>query len=692
MMKTGIRTSCAVAALVMSPCLAAAQGYNLYGDTGLIDLPSAESQADGQLGFSFSQFGDNRRTAVTFQALPWLSGTVRFSDTPGLPDRSDRSLDLKFRLSEEQGWRPAIALGLRDVLGEGTYGAEYLVATKTVLPGLKLTGGLGWGRLAGEGSFSNPFGGDDRPAPETPDGQIQDRTFFRGDAALFGGVEWTTPLEGLTLTAEYAPDSYEPEVAGGFERKSSFNFGASYAPFDSVRLSAQYLYGSTVGVQLTFTGNPNQPLAAQDLGAGPLPLRARPPGVARPTDWADSAEVRDAVVDALNDAFAAEGISIEQARISGREVDLYLDNSRIIRAPKAIGRVARILALSMPPSVEVFNITLVSDGLAVSTATIRRSDLEAQVDRPNAGEASWRTTQISDALPLLTGPDAWMRPIGPRFSWSFSPTIPANLLDPDGVRLDVLLRASATARLTRNFSLNAQVSRFLIGEDPITQSTSTSTLPRVRSDEDLYFSGRDIELDRLTADYVFKLSPAIYARLSGGYFERTFAGVSGEVLWAPVSSPFALGAEVNYARQREFDTAFGLRDYEVVTGHASVYWDTGFSGLEAQVDVGRYLAGDWGATLGVSRRFTNGWDVSAYVTRTEVSVDEFGDGSYAKGLSVTMPLRWGVPFETRSTASLSLISDVGDGGARLQVPERLYPKVRDYDGLSLNENWGSFWQ
>ena len=205
-------------------------------------------------------------------------------------------------------------------------------------------------------------------------------------------------------------------------------------------------------------------------------------------------------------------------------------------------------------------------------------------------------------------------------------------------------------------------------------------------------SGRDVELDRLTAAYIWKASPTIYGRVSTGYFERTFAGVSGELLWAPTDSNIALGAELNYARQRDWDDTFDLLDYDVVTGHASVYWDTGYKGLEAQLDVGKYLAGDWGATATLSRRFANGWDVSAYVTRTEVSVEDFGKGSYAKGIKIVMPLRWGLPFESKSTASVSLISDTGDGGARLSVPDRLYPKVRDYNTLSLNENWGSFWQ
>src|SRR6478672_5736152 len=52
---------------------------NLYGVTGLIDMPSAESQPDAQVSASYSQFGDTQRRNFSFQALPWLSVTLRYS-------------------------------------------------------------------------------------------------------------------------------------------------------------------------------------------------------------------------------------------------------------------------------------------------------------------------------------------------------------------------------------------------------------------------------------------------------------------------------------------------------------------------------------------------------------------------------------------------------------------------------------
>ncbi len=85
---------------------------NLYGTTGLIDMPSAQAQPDGQISLSYSQFGDFSRRNFTFQVLPRLSGTLRYStiknwgqrDDDGVfdPDYDlyDRSFDLQLQLAE----------------------------------------------------------------------------------------------------------------------------------------------------------------------------------------------------------------------------------------------------------------------------------------------------------------------------------------------------------------------------------------------------------------------------------------------------------------------------------------------------------------------------------------------------------------------------------------------------------------
>ena len=180
----------------------------------------------------------------------------------------------------------------------------------------------------------------------------------------------------------------------------------------------------------------------------------------------------------------------------------------------------------------------------------------------------------------------------------------------------------------------------------------------------LYYKGSGPTVPELTGAYFFRPGRDLFGRVTAGYLEPMFAGVSTELLWAPEHSRLALGAELNRVRQRGYDQRFDLRDYEVTTGHLSAYYqftDQFFT----QLDVGRYLAGDWGATLSFSRVFDNGWKVGVYATKTDVSSADFGEGSFDKGLFFQVPLDGLFGGETRGTFATRMRPIQRDGGQRL---------------------------
>jgi len=107
---------------------------------------------------------------------------------------------------------------------------------------------------------------------------------------------------------------------------------------------------------------------------------------------------------------------------------------------------------------------------------------------------------------------------------------------------------------------------------------------------------------------------------------------------------------------------------------------------------GRYLAGDWGSTVSVNREFKNGWRVGAFATFTEVSAEDFGEGSFDKGIVLTIPIDLISGDPTRDQFTNVIRPVDRDGGRRLDVAGRLYDSVRGVQRPGLKDNWGRFWR
>jgi hypothetical protein len=408
------------------------------------------------------------------------------------------------------------------------------------------------------------------------------------------------------------------------------------------------------------------------------------------TSWHDDDAAVAATVTATLAALEAEKLSVEALSLEATEISLELSNRYFAANAQALGRIAAALTRVLPASVERFNITLIEGGVPAVTVALRRALIEEQAGEPDAARRSWLTADISEAsaerLDALPGHY-------PDFVWGLNPHMPIGLFDPDNpLRADLRLRLFGGLTVAPGMSFNGRLSQKLIGNLGDSERGSDSVLPHVRSDSHLYAQSDVPTIDRLTADYVFKFAPDTYGRLSGGLLEPMFAGFSAEVLWKPVDQNWGLGAELNWVIQRDYDMYFDMLDYNVVTGHASVYWDTGYYGLQAQVDAGRYLAGDWGATFSLTRTFANGWEVGGFFTLTDVPFDEYGEGSFDKGLRLTIPLGWAAPYESRSRYTTVLRPLTRDGGQRLEVSNRLFGVVAETDSAALREDWSSFWK
>ena len=98
------------------------------------------------------------------QFFPWLESSVRYTENTSVPYNpgskqtwKDKGIDLKVRLLEEGQYIPALAVGIYDVGGTGSFSSEFIVANKKIND-FDFSVGIGWGRFGAKGHIDNPFG------------------------------------------------------------------------------------------------------------------------------------------------------------------------------------------------------------------------------------------------------------------------------------------------------------------------------------------------------------------------------------------------------------------------------------------------------------------------------------------------------------------------------------------------------
>lgn len=688
----------AALALMGTQALSQDLSYNLYGVPGLIDTPNARSAPDAEIAATVGGFRVQQRGSFTFQVMPRLSGTFRYAGIndrgAGREDTFDRSFDLRFQLLEETDTLPDIAIGLQDFLGTGLLASEYVVATKTITDQLDVTVGLGWGRLGARGGFDNPLGAFSdvfltRPALQNvargEGGQIDANQFFRGDAAFFGGVSYAYS-DKLTIKAEYSSDIYTPATRGGaIDDRSPFNVGLNYTYRPGLDLQLAYLYGSELAAGATLTLNPRVRLAPGGRETAPPPVRVRPADRAAAASWGTDENT-------LTQTLKEAGITLNGYDVTSDTVArVRYTNTTFRSEAQAMGRVARILSAQLPAAVETFVLEPQQRGIPLSATTIQRSDLEQLENRAQGALRLAQASPTTDAGPA-TGL-TYVLDTEPAFTWGIGPYARLIVFNGDApVQLDGGLELKARYTFAPNIVAKGVVRQSLRNIPLADETEAENDLQNVRTDGRFY--GRDGHpvIQTLTLAHYGRPGDDLYSRVTGGYIEEQHGGISTELLWKPVDSRLALGAELNYTAQRDFEQLFNFQDYDVVSGHLSGYYSFD-NGFHAQVDVGRYLAGDWGATFGLDREFDNGWRVGAYFTLTDVPFDEFGEGSFDKGIRITVPNDFFIGTATRDKVSTNLQSLQRDGGARLNVDGRLYDIVRDgHSAGRLGDTFGRFWR
>jgi hypothetical protein len=778
---------------------------NNFGSVGMIDMPSARMAPDGELSAGASFFQRTQHYNFGFQPLPWLETSFRYSGLqqfdPAYSVYYDRSFAVKLRLWDETHLFPAVAVGINDIVGTGIYSGEYLVASKRIWQ-FDTTLGLGWGRLGSTALFRNPISlfsrsFDDRPGLSTPGGANFKTLFHGGDVGIFGGVVWHTPIEKLSLIVEYSSDTYSLEqVRGSFKPRNQMNYGASYQLTDGIAVGLDWLYGRSIGGNISFQLNPTQQQYPVKVGASPPSVTIRPPeqqqqalesmqrlrqnrpslfrrastdrgnfvdalwsqkGVTnveltgrslvvtasgdtgrRCIDAAQLAQfynhdVQTVVVrstssprsvqcrtdSALMPAYqsivltSTEGISttsnampekiinasgidpitaskkiradannqkiaIEALSLSDSTAIVYYHNSHYFAEIDAIDRLTRILMNDAPPAIEKFRLIAMIDGVPQQDFDILRGPEERKLSQTDGLDLFKDASIATIAPPPMQNPVLAQaeRKSYPRFSWDIYPQLRQELFDPDNpFAIQLMAAADASFQPLPGLSFNGEVETSLY-DDFNTGRQSESSLRHVRSDFLKYFAQGKTGIGKLDSEYRFRLSPNIFGIVKAGYLESMFAGAGGEVLWRPENQRWALGADAYEVWQRGFDRLLALQDYHNFTGHISLYYASPWHQMNFALSAGQYLAGDRGLTFQITRRFSTGVEIGAFFTKTNVSAQQFGEGSFDKGIIIRIPLGWALPIETQGQWGIDLRPIQRDGGQRLYGDATLFEEGR----------------
>ncbi|MCC2606404.1 YjbH domain-containing protein [Planctobacterium marinum] len=651
------------------------------GGVGLLQTPTARMLNEGDMVLGYKDNGEYRFWTASLQLFPWMEATVRYTDFRNLlysevPEFSgdqtakDKGIDVKFRLLQESLYLPQVAVGFRDFGGTGFFESEYITASKR-LGDFDFHLGLGFGYLGNAGSVSNPFCdiadrfcerkgfggfGDDQG------GQINFDDFFSGNTSLIAGLEYQTPWEPLRVKIEYEGNDYTRERAQPLEQDSRWNFGVNYR-YNDFDFGLSWERGNTFGFSVNYAFNFHTASQAK-VQPQPQSLKDRDPDVS----------VQDVGQFELMAKVSQSGLIISNTVINKDQYIVYGSRTRYRDEQDAIERMGRAMAAKLPDSVKSYHIVETAMGMPLVETVIDapefikvanyetlEHDISTTWKRQEPSQEVIAKKQDKQVSGFFANLDTfWIQTFG-------SPE--AFYLYQGG------LYGTGGYAFNSNFRITGGVKAILLENmDKFNFKVDNydSPVPRVRTYIREYVRKSRVSVDTLFANWVDQIAPNTYAQVYAGYLETMYGGIGGEIFYQEVDSNFGFGLDLNYVKQRSFENDYDFRDYEALTGHASVYWKPSFwKDVQLSFNVGQFLAEDKGVNVEFARRFDSGIVVGAYAALTDISAEDYGEGSFTKGFYISIPFDLFSLRPSTGRGRIPWVPIARDGGQPLNRPVKL---------------------
>ena len=673
------------------------------GETGLINMPSARHMEGGVLKLGISASYPNEYTTMVAAPFDWLEAAYRYTEIKtvkygqswfsGNQTDKDKAFDFKIRLIKESTYLPNVSFGIRDLGGTGRFSSEYLVASKR-FGRLDASLGVGWGVLGADANIRNPLisihdSFKDRSFHNDAGdlgGQFSYNTWFSGQrAAIFGGIEYLLPKYGLSLKLEY--DTSNPDIASaGLPVKvdSRINAGIFYSLGQWIDLGLSYERGSQFTFSFYLKGN----YGKKDL----IPKLDKPKNVI-PLNMEQKKRVLEnpeIFYRSLNLSLRDENLFIQGSTMHSDAIDVAISQTRFRSNVRTVGRTARIVSALSPDSIETLKISVMNGDTEVMDVSLNRKEL----NKLNQGSISvnemltYTDVSSNSSDPVYKRSEFQPKVNFPEVFWKMTPALRHQIGGPEAFYLGQLWwKVNTTIKFRRNLSVYSTLGFDIYNNFNELNNPSYSSIAHVRSDIQSYLKEGKNNLARLKLEYLWSPYKDVFARFDFGLLEEMFGGYGGELLYRPFGSDFMVSVMLHKVKQRGYKQRFSFRDYETTTGFLQFYKDFNRYKITSQVLIGKYLAGDKGITLDLSREFNTGFRLGIFATKTDLSAEEFGEGSFDKGFYFSIPTKLFFTDYTTGHIGFGISPLTKDGGARLWQSTNLYGVFGDSHASSIIRDW-----
>lgn len=586
--------------------------YNNHGAIGLINMPTARTYNESSHGITLYNGTPDQKITLTSSPYDWLEASIFYSNNKVIrycnetydpicnQDHKDKGFNFKIRLKEE-GVLPAIAIGINDIAGTGYYSSEYIVASYG-LNNFDLHFGLGWGALNGsQNKWKNPLGyihdGFNRRSTEIAEqgGQFnRSRYFANKEISPFYGLSYS--LSNKLLLKLENDTTLTPGRVRYEESNNNISFGLDYQINKNFSIGIAQERSNYFSFKFTYKnlprGNSNEYKYKKIK-----------------TNTSENKFIR------LRQNLENNGIGV----------------NKIIESSNAIG--LELSQFTHP------NLAIIEDIISTATADagitkevkseFRIADLQALKQFDDEFEKNSELIYQREHV----------RNFNTDTKIEFRPFLAAREGFFKGA---LLLENNSEYIISDNFFFTSNLKYSLYDNFDDLYLPPEDTFPaQVRSDIKDYLNNFDngIIIGRAQFDYHITPRKNNHLMFTAGILEEMYSGYGFEYLYFREHTNYAVGFEIFDVKKRDYNMRFGTLGYENIIGSLNFYYrNYKFIPFDSKISYGEYLAGDEGVTFELSRSFKSGIKFGIFATFTDVSSEQFGEGSFDKGIFFDIPI------------------------------------------------------